>query len=76
VWHRLQGQGYLSELQGGYEVSGDGLKELENNNISENLEIRYEYTKAPGVSGSEVIPQPGFLQTDGWLQPTLHKSRD
>lgn len=51
----LQGQGMLSEAQGGYEVSGDGLKELEKNNISENLEIRYEYTKAPGVSGSEVI---------------------
>ncbi len=51
----LQGQGMLSEAQSGYEVSGDGLKELEKNNISENLEIRYEYTKAPGVSGSEVI---------------------
>jgi len=52
----LQSQGLLGALEGGYEVSADGLGELEKNNISENLEIRYEYTKAPGVSGSEVIP--------------------
>jgi len=52
----LQDQGYLNPLEGGYEVNTDGLNELERNNISEALEIRYEYTKAPGVSGSEVIP--------------------
>jgi hypothetical protein len=52
----LQDQGYLNPLEGGYEVNSEGLNELERNNISEALEIRYEYTKAPGVSGSEVIP--------------------
>ena len=52
----LQGQGLLGALEGGYEVSSDGLGELEKNNISENLEVRYEYTKAPGVTGAEVIP--------------------
>ena len=52
----LQSEGLLGELEGGYEVSSEGLSELEKNNISENLEVRYEYTKAPGVTGTEVIP--------------------
>jgi len=52
----LQGEGLLGELEGGYEVSSEGLSELEKNNISENLEVRYEYTKAPGVTGAQVIP--------------------
>jgi hypothetical protein len=51
----LQGQGYLNPTEGGYEINSEGANELERNNISEALEIRYEYTKAPGVSGSEVI---------------------
>jgi hypothetical protein len=37
-------------------VSERGSNELEENNITTELEVRYEYAKAFGISGSEIIP--------------------
>lgn len=37
-------------------VSERGSNELEENNITTELEVRYEYSKAFGISGSEIIP--------------------
>jgi hypothetical protein len=46
----------VSVLDGVIEVSNDGLKALEDSNVGTEIVTRYTYQKAPGISGSRVIP--------------------
>jgi len=47
----------LVSVSGGViEVSNDGLKALEDSNVGTEIVTRYTYQKAPGISGSKIIP--------------------
>ena len=46
----------VSVLDGVIEVSNDGLKALEDSNVGTEIVTRYTYQKAPGISGSKIIP--------------------
>ena len=46
----------VSVSDGVIEVSNDGLKALEDSNVGTEIVTRYTYQKAPGISGSRVIP--------------------
>lgn len=60
----LESEGLIAAEGEGWAVASAGLKELEVSNISDTLEVRYEYTKAPGVSGASIIPTSRqFCQT-------------
>ena len=60
----LEADGLIAAEGEGWAVASAGLKELEVSNISDTLEVRYEYTKAPGVTGSSIIPTSRqFCQT-------------
>jgi len=46
----------VSVSDGVIEVSNDGLKALEDSNVGTEIVTRYTYQKAPGISGSKIIP--------------------
>jgi len=52
----LFADGMIEDVGGGWGILAAGLTLLKDNNISDTIEVRYEYAKNPAMPGADVIP--------------------